>query len=136
MSFREVSAWVMGAVMAVSAAFYLHLTWEIGGLRTPALAVIAPYVILLIVASIVAQVTLAAMAPREADAPPDERERPLLDKAGNWSGFVLGTGVVGAMLYFLHHGDANLLFHMLMGSMIVSQFAEYAFQVWLLRAGR
>jgi hypothetical protein len=137
-SYRELSAWVMGMLMAGAGLFYLKLTLDAGGAtgwEAPPVAVFIPYVGLLIVASIIAQTTLAALKPREADAPADERERPLLDRAGNWSGYVLGAGAVGSLIHFLAHGDGDLLFHMLMGSLIVAQTAEYAFQVLLFRRG-
>jgi len=75
------------------------------------------------------------MAPKEASAPADERERPLLDRAGHRSGLLLGTGAVASLLNFLQHGNGNLLFHMMMGSLILSQLAEYGFQIALLRRG-
>ncbi len=89
--------------------------------------------ILVIVASIIAQTTLAVLQPKDANAPADERERPLLDRAGNWSGIVLGVGAVTSLLHFVYHGDGNLLFHSIMGSLILSQIAEYAFQIFLFR---
>ena len=136
MSFREKSAWVMGALMAVAGLYYLNMAIAASrelGWAPPPIAIVIPYVILVIVASVIAQTTLAAFQPKDANAPADERERPLLDRAGNWSGIVLGAGAVTALLHFIHHGDGSLLFHSVMGSLILSQIAEYAFQIILFR---
>lgn len=136
MSYREKSAWLMGALMAVAGLYYLNMAVAASremGWTTPPVAIFIPYVILVVVASVVAQTTLAVFQPEDANAPADERERPLLDRAGNWSGIVLGAGAVTALIHFISHGDGSLLFHSIMGSLIVSQIAEYAFQIVLFR---
>jgi hypothetical protein len=138
MSFREKSAWVMGLVMVVTGLFYLSIAiGTSGGMGriVPPMTVLVPYVGLVVIASIVAQTTMAILSPREAHAPADERERLVLDRAGNWSGSVLGIGAVTSLLHFLYHGDASLLFHMVMGSLILSQIAEYTLQIALMRRG-
>jgi hypothetical protein len=136
MSFREKSAWVMGALMTVAGLYYLNLvvstSRELGAIAPP-VGIFIAYTVLIVIGSVVAQVALAVSSPREANAPADERERPLLQRAGNWSGIVLGFGAVTSLLYFLVHADGNLLFHMVLGSLIVSQVAEYALQITLLR---
>ena len=132
MSFREKSAWVMAAVMAFAGLYYFKLGREVGW-DAPPFGVFVPFVGLVIVASVVAQTTLAIWTPKEASAPADERERPLLDRAGNWAGWVLAAALVGAMWHFLYHRDANLFFHLAMGSLILSQASEYVFQLVLFR---
>lgn len=126
----------MGVLMAVAGLYYVNLavaaSREIGW-TAPPIAIFIPYVILVVVASIVAQSTLAILQPKDANAPADERERPLLDRAGNWSGIVLAAGAVAALFHFLSHGDGSLLFHSIMVSLIASQVAEYAFQIFLFR---
>jgi len=122
--------------MVVAGLYYLNMavaaSREIGW-TAPPIGIFIPYVVLVVIASVFAQTTLALLTPKEANAPADERERPLLDRAGNWSGLVLGAGAVTSLLHFLAHQNGNLLFHMIMGSLILSQVAEYAFQVMLLR---
>ena len=138
MAFREKSAWVMAAVTGLAGLYYLNLIVAIArdlGEVPPAAGAFVPFVILIIAASIAAQVALAILEPREADRPADERERPILAVAGNWSGLVLGIGAVTALLHFLYYKDGDLLFHMVMGSLILSQFSEYLFQILLFRRG-
>lgn len=136
MSFREKSAWVMGAMMLGAGLFYLNLALAASkgvGSTPPPIAAFLPFTLLVIVASVVAQTMLAILMPKEANAPADERERPALDRAGHWSGLVLGAGVVSSLLFFFQHQDGFLLFHTIMGSLILSQIAEYAFQITLIR---
>ena len=136
MSFREKSAWVMAALMILAGLYYLDLvvgaSRELGA-PAPPVGIFITYVVLVVIASVAAQVGLAVAAPKEANAPADERERPALQRAGNWSGLVLAAGAVTSLLHYLQHGDGNLLFHTVLGSLIVSQIAEYAFQIFLLR---
>jgi len=136
MAFREKSAWVMAALMVAAGLYYLNmaLTWSSNaGATAPPAPILTAYVVLVVVGSVVAQATLGMASPRDAHAPADERERPLLDRAGNLSGIVLGFGAIISLLHFLAHGDAYLLFHSIMGSLIISQIAEYALQIVLLR---
>ena len=136
MGYREKSAWVMALVMAAAGLYYLKLVMAASshiGATAPPIGILIAYVVLVVVGSVIAQATLAISSPREANAPADERERPALDRAGNWSGYVLAAGAVTSLLHFLAHGDGFLLFHMIMGSLIVSQIAEYVFQILLLR---
>lgn len=138
MSFREKSAWFMGALMTVAGLYYLRLALQASdalGRGAPPIAVVAPYVLLVVVGSIVIQTILAVLAPKEANAPADEREGPLLDRAGHWSGYVLAVGALAGLWNFMVHGDGQLMFHIVVGALIVSQIAEYAFQIVLLRRG-
>lgn len=136
MSFREKSAWVMAAVMAVAGLYYLKIVVDASesiGATAPPMVILIAYVVLVVIAAVNAQIILAISSPKEANAPADERERPALDRAGNWSGYVLAAGVVTSLLHFLAHNDGFLLFHTIMGSLIVSQIAGYAFQILFLR---
>jgi hypothetical protein len=136
MSFREKSAWVMAALMIAAGLYYLNLVLGAPGefgAPEPPVGIFIAYVVLVVIASVAGQVGLSVSAPKEASAPADERERPLLQRAGNWSGTVLGVGAVTSLLHYLQHGNGNLLFHTVLGSLIVSQIAEYVFQIVLLR---
>lgn len=136
MSFREKSAWVMAVLMILAGVYYLNLV--VGASRqlgspAPPVGIFIVYVVIVVIGSAGAQAALAISAPKEANAPADERERPALQRAGNWSGTVLALGAVSSLLHYLQHGNGNLLFHMVLGSLIVSQIAEYVFQIALFR---
>jgi hypothetical protein len=137
MSFREKSAWAMGIVMVLTGLAYLRMVLWIPA-DAPAIAHLVPlipYVVAVIIASIAVQVALSVLAPRDAARPADERERIAIDRAGNWSGYVLGFAVVSGALNYLVNGNGNGLFLWAIGGMIVAQIAEYAFQIYLFRRG-
>lgn len=131
MAFREKSAWVMAAVMIVSGLFYAKSALSYPG--SPVQETLVPYVLLVMVLSIAAQVVLALRAPKEASAPADERERLAIEKAGYWSGVVLATGVVLAGGAYVVAPDGNMLFHHAVFALIAAQLTQYAFQIVLLR---
>jgi hypothetical protein len=137
MSFREKSAWAMGAVIPVTGLFWLRIALSLPR-DAPALAHIGPlipYVMAVIVLSIVVQVVLAIASPRDAERPADERERIAVDRAGHWSGVVLGVAAVAGLLHYFWYGQGNLLLLWVVGGLILSQLAEYAFQILLFRKG-
>ena len=135
-SFREKSALAMLILWLLVTAFYIvemaPWRWTMHSIHAP----MKPFVvatIAIIIGSIIVQAVLGARDPKEASAPADERERPILDKAGSWSGTVLGVGCVASILHYLQHGSGDLLFHTIFLSLILSSLAEFAFQLWLFR---
>ncbi len=135
MSFREKSAWLMALLMTAAGLFYFHIVRESSqalGETAPSWVALA-FVFLVVIGSIVAQIVLALSSPKEAIAPADERERLVAQRAGNWSGLVLATGAVSSLGHFMVYSDGNMLFHLVMASLIVAQIAEYAFQIVLVR---
>jgi hypothetical protein len=62
MSFREKSAWVMGALMTVAGLYYLNLvvgaSGELGAIAPP-VGIFIAYTVLVVIGSVVAQVALA-----------------------------------------------------------------------------
>ncbi len=137
MSFREKSAWAMGAVMVVTGRVWLRFALGIPA-DAPAIAQVGPllpYVVAVVVLSIVVQVALAILAPRDAEKPADERELLAIHRAGNWSGMVLGVSVIHGALQYLWYGNGNWLFLWVMGGLILAQIAEYLFQIVLFRRG-
>lgn len=137
MSFREKSAWAMGAVILVTGLFWLRIALSLPR-DAPALAHVGPlvpYVIAVIVLSIAVQVALAIASPKDAERPADERERIAIDRAGHWSGVVLGVAVITGVLHYFWYGQGNLLLLWVVGGLILSQLAEYAFQILLFRKG-
>lgn len=83
--------------------------------------------------SIVGHVAIAALAPKDANARPDERERQIFNRAGHYSSYVIASGIVMSLgLYFYSH-DGDLLFYTVFGSLMIGQITEYAFQIFLYR---
>jgi hypothetical protein len=138
MSFREKSAWAMALISGIAGLWYLNTLVAIAAESgtTPApLGLLIRYVIIIVVASIVAQVTLAVITPKEAEAPADERERLVLDRAGSQAGDVLTFGLLVALGWFLMERDGNLLFHMVFLSMLAAQTVQHLLLATRLRRG-
>ncbi|MBX2810686.1 MAG: hypothetical protein KTR25_02705 [Myxococcales bacterium] len=124
--------------MIITGLFYVSL---VSGLPVDAppiaqLGPLIPYVLMVIVGSIIVQITLSVWMPHEANSAADEREQPLINRAGHWSGILLSITITYAAIQYLCTGQGNILFQWIVGSLILAQFAEYAFQVFLLRYGR
>lgn len=135
MSFRERSAWLMALLMTAAGLYYWYIVRgasHVLGETAPPTVVIA-LVFLVVVGSIIAQIVLAVLSPNEAYAPADERERLVQQRAGNWSGIVLAICAVSSLGHFMIHSDGNMLFHLVMASLIVAQIADYSIQIVLVR---
>lgn len=139
MSFREKSAWVMAIILTLGAVYYFQdvvgASRALGHTSPPIIAFIVAYVVFVAIWSAVLMSIVAGTAAKEAEAPADEREQAIADKAGNWSGYVLAAPAIGALFQFAINGDGNMLFHLVFLSLMLSQIAEYVFQIVLYRRG-
>ena len=133
MAFREKSAWGMLLVMIITGVFYGWIVLQAP--LAPVIGPTVPYVLAVIVLSIIVQVLLVLTKPSEANAPADEREAIAIAVAGHWSGIVLGVAVLLAAGAYIWTGVGNVLFHTVIGGLIVAQALEYAFQIALFRKG-
>lgn len=138
MAFQEKSAWLMSIALILGGLFYYNavsaLTTEIGALAPPILPTIVVYTFILVIIAVIGHVAIAVFAPKEANAPLDERDKTILNRAGHLSGYVLGIGVIMALGHylFLHNGD--ILFYGVFASLMLSQLAEYLIQIFYYRA--
>ncbi len=139
MSFREKTAWAMSIILTLSGLFYfdkvIGVSQAIGQTAPPIIGFVIAYVVLVVIASIIIMSVLGASAADEANAPADEREKLVVDRAGHWSGYILAFGVAIGLFHFWAQGDGNFLFHACFASLMLSQIAEYGFQIWFLRRG-
>jgi uncharacterized membrane protein len=101
----------------------------------PTLPIIIAYVVVLTLLSVFGQVAIALLAPRDAGAAADERDRRIADRAGHLSGNVLVVGVVLAMGTYVMGHPGSHMFHAVLFSLIVAQLAEYGLQIWYYRRG-
>lgn len=138
-SFREKSAWAMAIILIAAGVFYFNkvvrISQALGETAPPMIGLMIGYVVMVVIASIILMSVLGVVSAKEADAPADEREKIIADRAGNWSGYVLAVPVFGAMLHYYVTLDGNRLFHMVFLSFMLSQIAEYIFQIILYRRG-
>lgn len=139
MPFREKTAWAMTAILAAAGFFYvdkvMRISAALGEAPPPMIGLVIAYVVLIVIASIIVMSVLAGTSGKEADAPADERERRIQDKAGNWSGYVLAAPLLGALWHYSVNMDGNMLFHLAFISLMAAQIAEYVFQIFLFRRG-
>lgn len=131
MPFREKSAWIMLVVLSVIALGYFSqiIQWSLQTqeIVSPSMAGVVRFTLALVAWTVVSQIVLAVIWPKDAQRRLDERERHIHEKAENWSGIVLGIGLVTSLGYYLFYLDGNLLFYMAFASLIVSQCSEYVF---------
>jgi hypothetical protein len=139
MSFREKTAWAMALILTAAGFFYfdkvVRISAALGETAPPMMGLVIAYVVMIVIASVIVMSVLAGTSAKEADAPADERERRIQDRAGNWSGYVLAVPLLGALWHFSVNMDGNMLFHLSFLSLMVSQIAEYVFQIVLYRRG-
>lgn len=131
MAFREKSAWVMAAITLLTGIFYVRTSLSYPG--SPVQETVLPYVLLIVILSVIAQVVLALRSPKEAAAPADERERLVIQKSGYWAGIVLVVGIVLAGGAYIWAPDGNMLFHRVVFALIGAQLVQYAAEIALLR---
>jgi hypothetical protein len=138
MAFHERSAWIMSFALLLGGIFYfgvvVRISAEIGHLVPPMLPLVAAYTVILVAVAIAGHIVIALMAPKEANAPLDERERQLTVRAGHHSGVVFGAGVLMSLGLYLFSYNGNLLFYCVFGSLMISQIVEYGLQIVLYRA--
>ncbi|MDJ0920001.1 MAG: hypothetical protein QNI84_02660 [Henriciella sp.] len=139
MSFREQSAWAMMAILTVGGLWYFNkvraASVALGETAPPIMPFVIAYIVLIVIASIVAMSVLGMASPEAANAPADERERQADSRAGDLSGYVLGAGVIIGLLHYPLHMDGNMLYHIGFASLMLSQIAEYGLRIWYYRTG-
>ena len=137
MAFHEKSAWIMSFALLLGGIFYFgviaRISSEIGQLVPPMLPLVAVYTAILVAIAIAGHVVIALMAPKEASASLDERERQLAVRAGHHSGLVFGAGVIMSLGLYLFSYNGNLLFYCVFGSLMISQVVEYGLHIVLYR---
>ena len=137
MTFHEKSAWLMGLLLSLTGAWYLNTVWQmskaIGQTAPPIVPLMAVATVVLVAGAILGHVIIAIVNPSDADDSEDERDKQVLRRSGNLSGYILGFGCFAGLWHFIVQGDGNLLFHIIVGSLIVAQIAEYALTITFYR---
>lgn len=139
MSFQEKSAWVMCLALLISGSFYAWSVLALGNvlqdIPPPNVGGLAIAVIIIVAIAIFGHAVAAIGNPMDANAPEDERDRLVVWRAGNLSGALLGVICMLGLFAFAVIGSGNLLFHIIVAGMVVSQIAEYALTIWYYRRG-
>jgi hypothetical protein len=139
MSFREKSAWITLITLVVLTLFYLtHLppAWMLdppGGFLFHVLAIgVAAFVVI----EIIAHVIVAIRAPRDAQAPRDERERLIALKATSIAAYVYAILSLGSVFIVIHLGANEIgVFYCVFLSFIVAEIVNYAARIVYYRRG-
>lgn len=139
MPFHEKSAWTMIVALLAGGMFYfwtvLTMSADLGELAPPSMPIVWTYTVILIVIAVLGHILAAAFAPEDADAPTDEREKRITERAGHLSGYILGFGALAALGIYLVTYNGDLMFYVLFASLMLSQVGEYAGQILLHRKG-
>jgi hypothetical protein len=139
MSFREKSAWLMvvslGLASVAYAAIVVALSRAIGSLLPPLLPFLVVFTVALTVLAAGSHVFIALLAPKDAVAAADERDRAINARAGAWSGYVFAAGVALSLTLYLAMRNGDALFYGVFGSWVLAQLSEYAFEIVLYRRG-
>jgi hypothetical protein len=107
----------------------------LGQTAPPVIGFVIAYVVVIVIASVAAMTVLGVTSPREAEAPADERERQITDRAAHWAGYVLAAPLLGALWHYSVNQDGHMLFHLGFLSLMLGQIAEFGFQIYLFRRG-
>ena len=139
MPFREKSAWLMliclGLVSVAYAALVATMSNAVGQLVPPLIPLLVVFTVALVVLATGSHIVIAVLAPRDAAAPTDERDRSVSARAGTWSGYVFAAGVALALGLYLIVRNGDLLFYCVFGSWVLAQLSEYAFEIAFYRRG-
>ena len=138
MPFHEKSAWIMTIALVLGGVCYFaavaSMSSAAGELVPPVLPTVIVYSALLTAVAIAGHVVAAIFSPKEANAPIDEREKLIVDRAGHWASYLLGVGVLASLGVYLVSYDGDLLFYGVFASLMLSQLAEYALQIFFHRS--
>jgi hypothetical protein len=137
MPFREKSAWIMTLALLLGGFVYFRaagVPWsESDELASPEIPMMLAYAGILVAVAVAGHIISAALAPKDAHAPVDERERQIFNRAGHYSSFVTGFGVVTSLGMYILMGSGDLLFYSVFASLLAGQIAEYALQILFYR---
>lgn len=139
MSFREKSAWIsLLAYLGIYGSYFANVGSALvrgDADSVPFFGLFARSVVLFVLVIIVGTVVAAVMAPKEANAPQDERERLITLTANSASGYVLATGVILTIGVILCGVKDSWVINMLFFSLVVSEVYKSANQIVLYRRG-
>jgi hypothetical protein len=137
MPFREKSAWLMVICLGVVGIGYVvvvrAMSNAIGSLVPPLIPLLIAFTVVLVILAVGSHIVIALLAPKDAAARADERDRVISARAGAWSGYVFASGVALALGLYLIVRNGDLLFYCVFGSWVLAQLSEYAFEIALYR---
>ena len=129
----------MGILLILIGGWYVNTVWDISRememTAPPLLALAAVATVALIAGAVVSHIVIALVDPEAAEGDQDERDKQVLRRSGNIAGYFLGFGCFAGLWNYFWLQDGNMLFHIIVVSLIVSQIAEYALTILFYRRG-
>lgn len=135
MAFRERLAWISLAAVGGGFLAYLYLVLTIGtraGWAAPVWAIVGPLVLMGLIVAIVAAIgaAIAAIhAPRDANAPEDERDRSIGRSASAGAYMVALVGLAMAVNALLFGWTLFQLAALLVGLIALAEGSRYALEI-------
>lgn len=137
MAFRETSAWIMSIALLLGGLFYYGViitgSQELGASMPPLIPIVVIYVCILVVISIAGHIGAATISPKAANNSIDEREAQIVSRSRTLSDYIMGAGILISLGLYLVRYDGNQLFHLVFGTLMVAQLAQYIAQIILFR---
>lgn len=141
MSFREKSAWItLLTLVVVTLLWAMHFPWGAPFTLAPApnpflFHTLVWATISFVVIEIVAHVIVAVLAPREASAPADERER-LIGLKGTRLGAYVYAFLSLSSIFLIHVGANQIgLAYLVLFSFVIAEIVNYAARIVYYRRG-
>ena len=139
MSFREKSAWIsLLAYLAIYGFYFANVAMALsrgGADGAQFLGLLSKSVVLFVLVTVVLTIIAAVRAPKEAQAPEDEREKLIKLKANSASSYVLATGVVIAIGALYFDVKSFLVINLLFFALVAFEVFKIAAQLVLTRRG-
>jgi cytochrome b561 len=137
MPFHEKSAWIMLVTLLAGSFMYFFTvvsTWsESGQLASPMIPQILTYTCCLVIIVIAGHIVAAVVAPKDANAPVDEREKKIFTRAGHYSSYAIGVGILLSLGLYLLSNSGDLLFYTVFASLLIGHLVEYLTQILFYR---
>jgi uncharacterized iron-regulated membrane protein len=139
MSFREKSAWIsLFLYLGIYGFYFARVATALSRGQADAahfLGLFGQSVVMFVAATIVLTVVAAVLAPKDAQAPQDEREKLITLKANSASGTVLAGGVVLVIGILFYGANDFLAINLLFFALVLSEVYKVAAQLVLYRRG-
>lgn len=134
MPFREKSAWIsLLASLAIYGFYFVNLRGDADGVRL--FGLLAGSMVLFTLVIIVLTVVAAVLAPKDANAPADERDRLIALKAMSGAYFAVATGAVAGMGAAFYGASGFWIANLLFVSLVAAELLKSAMQIVLYRRG-
>ncbi|MCX7359342.1 MAG: hypothetical protein NT015_14520 [Alphaproteobacteria bacterium] len=138
MSFREKRAWIVLVTYAAVFGGYFFLlsqAWDEAYARGLTIGLTVGAIVVLVIVAVVLNIALALLAPKEANAPADERETMIDLKSERISSYVQSAGVVCLIGALLVGWNAILVAVLLQASLVIAELAKAGTQIAYFRRG-